>query len=277
MIRGAVLGGDVSKSRSPAIHAASFRDIRIKGAYGAFSVDQEEFEPLVRRLGNEGYRYLNVTIPHKQAAAAIADRRSPFVRATGAANTLIFQRSGRRLSIRAENTDGYGLLTALSDLGVTSVRGRTIVMVGSGGAAAGAMFALVRAGARVRLVARRPGPARALRQRLPSAQRTRVTLSSWTPRKLAAALKGADVLVSAVPAAAWQGTDARAGLALLARSAAVVEMAYGGATPLAAAVRPLCARYQDGLPMLVHQAACAVELAVGKKPRSAPLLRAARG
>jgi shikimate 5-dehydrogenase len=53
-------------------------------------------------------------------------------------------------------------------------------------------------------------------------------------------------------------------------------MAYGAATPLSAAVRPLCSRYQDGLPMLVHQAARAIELAVGAKPAAEPLLRAAR-
>src|SRR4051812_12713945 len=114
MIRGAVLGGNVSKSRSPALYAAAFRALKIEGTYERFSVDEAGFAPLVRRLGDEGYDYLNVTIPHKRAAAQLAKKASPLVRHMAAANTLIF----RRGSLRAENTDGYGLLTALADLGI---------------------------------------------------------------------------------------------------------------------------------------------------------------
>src|SRR5262245_32223454 len=141
MIRGAVLGANVSKSRSPAIHAAAFKALRVAGQYGAFSVEPAGFERLCRQLGEEGYRYLNVTIPHKASAAALAGQRSPLVRRVGAANTLLLRRGPRGLAIRAENTDGYGLLAALGDLGVKAGRGRRFVMVGAGGAAAGALAA----------------------------------------------------------------------------------------------------------------------------------------
>lgn len=276
MIRGAVLGGDVSKSRSPAIHAAAFKVLGVTGNYLAFSVDAAGFVPLVRTLAGDGYRYLNVTIPHKRAAADLANSRSTLVRATGAANTLIVSRTAGKVSIRAENTDGAGLLAALGDLGVTRLRGQIVVMVGAGGAAAGALTALIGAGARVRLIARRPMAARTLRLRLSTRARGRVSVAAWTPRSLAKALDGADVLVSAVPAAAWDSDDARAGLNGIARGAAVLEMAYGATTPLAKAVRSRIARYQDGLPMLVHQAAAGIALALGRKPPAEPLLRAAR-
>src|SRR4051812_34785431 len=124
MIRGAVLGGNVSQSRSPAIHAAGFRALEVEGRYERFSVDEAGFAPLVRRLGDEGYDYLNVTIPHKRAAAELAASASPLVRQMAAANTLIFRRRGRAVSVRAENTDGYGLLAALADLGVVAGRGQ---------------------------------------------------------------------------------------------------------------------------------------------------------
>ena len=111
--------------------------------------------------------------------------------------------------MRAENTDGAGLIAALADLGAT-VAGQTIVMVGAGGAAAGALEALTRGGAKIRLVARRPAVARAVRRRLPSKQQARVAVTAWTAAALADALEGADVLVSAVPAAAWaRGRRAR--------------------------------------------------------------------
>jgi shikimate dehydrogenase len=277
MIRAAVLGIDVSKSRSPAIHRAAFEALGVEGAYEAISVEARRFRAVIAELRARGFRYVNVTIPHKRAAAAMADLRGPEVRVAGAANTLLFDGAarGRTARIRAENTDGAGLLAALADLGVKP-RGAAIVLVGAGGAAAGALEALTRAGARVRIVARRPPAARALKARLPAAQRARVTTALWRPEALAGALAGAAALVSAVPAAAWGEPGARDGLDALAPGTAVLEMAYGAATPLSRAVRPRVRRYADGLGMLVHQAARAVELAVGKPPPVAPLFRAAR-
>ena len=75
MIRAAVLGADVSKSRSPAIHRAAFRALGVRGTYEAISVDAAGFDALVAGLRAKGFRYLNVTIPHKHAADALADAR----------------------------------------------------------------------------------------------------------------------------------------------------------------------------------------------------------
>ena len=149
-VRAAVLGADVSRSRSPAIHEAAFRALGIEGSYVAHSVTARGFRRLVNALAGDGYRYLNVTIPHKGLAAEMATSQSAAVRRSGAANTLILGR-GR---IRAENTDGPGLLAALRDLGAEPA-GAVAVVVGSGGAAAGAIEALTAIGARVRIVARR--------------------------------------------------------------------------------------------------------------------------
>lgn len=273
MIRAAVLGADVSKSRSPAIHNAAFKALGIDGEYLARSVDAAGFASLVRQLRADGYRYLNVTIPHKDAAAALADEHGPEVRASAAANTLLF--ATPTAPIRAENTDGAGLIAALADLSAP-VAGKTIVMVGAGGAAAGAAEALTRAGATLRLVARRPDAAEALRDRLAAPQQKQITVAPWTAAELRAVLSDTDILVSAVPAAAWAADDARAGLDALPRAAAVLEMAYGGTTPLAEATRTRTDRYADGLGMLVHQAAHAITLALRKKPPLPPLFAAAR-
>jgi shikimate dehydrogenase len=271
MIRAAVIGSDVSKSRSPAIHNAAFRALGIDGEYGAISVAPAGFDALIADVRARGYRYLNVTIPHKAAAFAIADVHGPEARVSGAVNTLLFEDAG----IRGENTDGAGLLAALADLGVAAA-GSVVVMAGAGGAAAGAVEALTRAGAEVRLVARRPEIAEELRGRLHDAQRGRVATSAWRGDGLARALDGATVLVSAVPAAAWNDPAAAAGLAALSAGAAVLEMAYGAGTPLAAAVRARTDRYADGLGMLVHQAAHAITLALGKTPPLPPLFDAVR-
>jgi shikimate dehydrogenase len=278
LIRGAVLGADVGRSRSPVIHRAAFAALGLDGTYEAISVDDRGFAPLVRRLGREGFRYVNVTIPHKLRAARMAHERSPAVRAAGAANTLVFTRGARgAVRIAAHNTDGDGVVAALADLGVKLGRGTTIVLVGAGGAAAGALLSFVNAGAHVHLLARRPEAARALRRRFAPPLRARIDVASWTATELAARVARANVLVSAVPAAAWEDREARAGLAALPRGAAVLDMAYGAkASPLARAVRRKTARYQDGLPMLVHQARRAVQLALGRRPPVDPMLRAAR-
>lgn len=273
MIRAAVLGADVSKSRSPAIHEAAFRALGVRGAYEALSVDAAGFDALVAELRAAGYRYLNVTIPHKVAAARLADTRGPEVRASGAANTLLFS-SGPRVRMRAENTDGVGLLRALADLGVAA-RGARVVMVGAGGAAAGALEALTRSGVAVTVLARRPAVARAIRLRLPARQQARVAIRTLSPRTLTAAVEDMTALVSAVPAAAWNA-ESLGPLRALGRDTAVLEMAYGGLTPLGAAVRTHTKRYADGLGMLVHQAARAIELALGQEPPLPPLFRAAR-
>ena len=273
MIRAAVLGADVSKSRSPAIHDAAFAALGVEGRYVAHSVDAAGFAALVRQLRADGYRYLNVTIPHKEAAAQLADEHGPEVLASGAANTLIFETPDA--PIRAENTDGAGLIAALAELGV-AVAGKTIVMVGAGGAAAGATEALTRAGAELRLVARRLDAATALRERLQPSQRRRVRAVAWTDVALRDALASSDVLVSAIPANAWHSPEARAGLDAVTAQTTILEMAYGHHTPLGQAARDLNARYADGLGMLVHQAAHAITLALGQKPPLPPLFAAAR-
>jgi shikimate dehydrogenase len=276
VISAAVLGSDVSKSRSPAIHNAAYKVLGMEGRFEAVSVDAAGFESLVRDLGTRGYRYLSVTIPHKVAAASLATTRSALVRNCGAANTLIFE-PGRPDAIHAANTDGHGLLAALSDLGV-EVGGQDALLIGAGGAAAGAIEALTVAGARVRVVARRLDAAVAMIDNLPKHRRSLVRPFAWGDGGLGRALEGARMLISSVPAIAWSDSAAVADLATIERDTAVLEMAYGnhGTSPLGRAVRGRVARYADGLGMLVHQAGRAIEIALGESPPLGPLFAAAR-
>lgn len=272
-VRAAVLGADVSRSRSPVIHQAAYAALGIPGEYRAISVPAPAFSSTVRALFADGYRYVNVTIPHKLRAARLAVTRSRAVALTGAANTLIARRAG----LHAENTDGDGLIAALAELGAPVTRGMPVLLLGAGGAAAGALLALVRRGAQVTLLARRPAQAAALRRRLPEPLRARVRAAALTPARLGAAAASCRLVVSAVPAAAWADAElADALAAALPRAAAISEMAYGAPSPLAALARRRRLRYQDGLPMLVHQAARAVQLALRRTPPIAPMAAAAR-
>ena len=261
MIRAAVLGADVSKSRSPAIHNAAFRALGLQGRYEAISVEAAKFEATVAELGGRGFQYLNVTIPHKAAAAALGTTRSAMVRQCGAANTLIFE-PGSPGVLHAANTDGYGLLSALSDM-AADAGGQDVVLVGAGGAAAGAVEALTAAGARVRVLARRLEAAQALVEKLPAQRRGLARAIAWADGGLVQALDGARALVSSVPAVSWEDPTAVEGITAIDRDTVVLEMAYGtrGQSALARAVRGRVARYADGLGMLVHQAARAIKAA----------------
>ncbi len=111
MNRLAVLGQPIAHSLSPAMHTAAFRALGIddEWSYEAIELAPAEFEGGVAELRERGYVGANVTVPHKEAALALADRPSPAARAIGAANTLSFDAAGRR----ADNTDAPGLIAAL--------------------------------------------------------------------------------------------------------------------------------------------------------------------
>src|SRR4051812_34231089 len=108
--------------------------------YQRLPVPPELFGETVRALGAAGFAGANVTVPHKEAALALASEATAAARAIGAANTLAFGPDG---AIAADNTDAPGLLAALPE----PIAGRRAVVLGAGGSARAAVFALLGAGA----------------------------------------------------------------------------------------------------------------------------------
>src|SRR5204863_2409744 len=118
-------------------------------------------------------------------------------------------------------------LAALADLGADA-GGQEVVLVGAGGAAAGALEALTAVGARVRVVARRLEAAAALVERVPASRRSLARPLTSGDGGMARALEGARVLVSSIPAAAWDDPALAEGVHEIERDTVVLEMAYGG-------------------------------------------------
>jgi len=105
-----VLGWPVAHSRSPAMQRAALEAAGLDGwTYQLLPVPPELFDETVRALPAAGFLGANVTIPHKEAALALADSATPLARTIGAANTLTFTVDG----IEADNTDAPGLLAAM--------------------------------------------------------------------------------------------------------------------------------------------------------------------
>src|SRR5262245_35887894 len=143
MKRLAVLGHPVSHSRSPAMQNAALDALGLAGEWSYVAIDlaPDEFGERTRALPGEGFVGANVTIPHKEAALAIADEASERAQMIGAANTLSFADG----TMRAENTDAPGLVAAL----LGPIRGRTALVLGAGGSARAAVWALAGEGASV--------------------------------------------------------------------------------------------------------------------------------
>jgi shikimate dehydrogenase len=123
--------------------------------YQLLPLPPELFGEAVAALPGAGFRGINVTIPHKQAALVLADRATPRAAAIGAANTLLFAEGG----IDADNTDGPALIAQLP----VEVSGASALVLGAGGSARAAVWALLDGGAdEVRVYNRTHARARAL-------------------------------------------------------------------------------------------------------------------
>jgi shikimate dehydrogenase len=150
MNRLAVLGHPVSHSRSPAMQNAALEALGLGGewSYEALDIDPTDFAERTRGLPGQGFVGANVTIPHKEAAVMLADETSEAAEGIGAANTLSF----REGAIRADNTDASGLLASLPG----PVERSSALVLGAGGSARAAVWALAGQGANVSVWNRTP-------------------------------------------------------------------------------------------------------------------------
>jgi shikimate dehydrogenase len=256
-----VLGWPVAHSRSPAIQNAALAAAGLGGwRYQLLPVAPALFEETVPALPGAGFRGANVTIPHKATALRLATEVSPRARAIGAANTLIFGPDG---AIAAENTDAAALIDTLP----RPAAGATALVLGAGGSARAAVWALIAAGAaEVRVWNRTPARARALCAEL-----------GGSPVERAAP---ADVLVNCT-SVGLDGSGSLAGLPLhpgqLPGYGCVVDLVYGGApTGLIAAARAAGVATVDGLELLVGQGALSFALFTGR-PAPLAVMRSAAG
>jgi shikimate dehydrogenase len=250
-----VCGWPVAHSRSPQMHNAALRAAGLADwRYLRLPVPPELFAEAVRALPAAGFRGVNVTIPHKHAALAVADRASEAARAIGAANTLTFEGG----AIVADNTDAPGLLAALGE----SPAGRTVLILGAGGAGRAAAWALKRAGAADVAVWNRT-PERA------------VALAAELGVRAVETAGSADIVVNCTsvglndPEATFKALPLQADE--LGAGSLVVDMVYrAGGTHLLEAARTRGARVIDGLEILVAQGAASFERWTGlEAPREA--------
>ena len=241
-----VCGWPVAHSRSPAMHNAGLQAAGLADwEYLALPLPPELFAETVRALPAAGFRGVNVTIPHKEAALALADDASAAARAIGAANTLTFEPGG---AVVADNTDAPALLELVR--GVLDPAGRRALVLGAGGAARAAVWALVQAGAQVEVWNRTPARAEALASEL-GARHT--ADPGYAEIVVNATSLGLDPNIDPFKAIPLKADTFEAG-------SCVIDMVYGsGETRFLEAARSQGARVIDGLEMLLTQGVASFE------------------
>jgi len=263
--RYAVIGNPVAHSKSPQIHAAFARATGQDIAYGRLLAPPDGFAATVRAFVAAGGRGLNVTLPFKQEAFALAATLTERARIAGAVNTLRFDADGPL----GDNTDGVGVTRDLAqNLGV-ALRGADLLILGAGGATRGIVAPLLAEGPRTLTIANRTVD-RAYALAADFAALADVRAAS------AAALEGRrfDVVIHATSAGV-RGDDTPAWPAgLFAPGALAYDLAYAdGPTPfLRWAEAQGATRRADGLGMLVEQAAESFLLWRGVRPDTRAVL-----
>ncbi len=207
----------------------------------------------VRALGDSGFVGANATIPHKRAALELADSATSTAAAIGAANTLTFSPDG---TIAADNTDAAGLLAAIGE----PLAGKRALVLGAGGSARAAVWALLDAGAEEVTICNRT------RERADELARELGARSVQRPAR-------ADLLVNCTSVGLAPAPDELSQLGLtrerVGEYALVVDLAYrAGDTALVDAARSHGVRTLDGLEVLVAQGALSFTSWTG---RAAPL------
>lgn len=135
----AVVGDPIAHSKSPLIHTRFAEQTGQTMAYGAYAISRENFAQFVSDFFAHGGSGLNVTLPHKEAAFELAEQNSPRASLAGAVNTLYVE--GGKLC--GENTDGPGLVRDLCVNHGLDLENKSILMLGAGGAARGALAELI--------------------------------------------------------------------------------------------------------------------------------------
>jgi len=262
----AVLGHPIKHSVSPAMHNAALAAMArsekdyLTWKYFRFDVPPADLPQALVRLHAAGFHGLNLTVPHKVLAFSLVKEIDPAAVAVGAVNTLRRTADGWR----GFNTDGYGLAAALREKLGVSLAGMPVILLGAGGAARGAAVECLQQGCASLWIANRT---QANLEALLAAVRPlagRTPLHGFDPTQRAVPLPAGALVINATSAGLKASEPAPIDLRQLPPGAKVYDMIYN--PPQTALLRDAAALglpHANGLSMLVHQGARALEIWTG--------------
>ena len=261
-----VVGHPVAHSWSPFIHGMFAKASAQNIVYRLFDVSPEEFRRETLRLLTSGVRGLNVTLPHKQAAAELVNELTPRATRAQAVNTIAFFEE----TLVGDNTDGVGLVCDLERNLQVELAGKRVLILGAGGAARGVVGPLLdRDLATLTIANRTPFKSRKLADEFADSG----SVYGCTFAEIAG--PPFDLIINAT-SASLQGEMPELPAGLVDEHTLCYDMAYGrGHTPFTLWARALNAgRTSKGWGMLVEQAAESFLLWRGIRPATEPVLEA---
>lgn len=265
-----VAGWPVAHSLSPRLHNHWLKAHGMDGAYVPLAIPREHLAEALKGLRLAGFKGINLTIPHKEAAFCLAHKLDAAAQAAGAVNLLIFREDG---TLEGRNTDAEGLAESLTAAGV-SLSGKTATLLGAGGAARAAILALDAIGAgEIRVLNRHADRATALANALAPFVNAKLKPIAWADWPAIAHDTG--LLVNATSAGMKGQPALDLQLDPLPASAAVCDLIYNPLeTTLLKNAKARGHKTVDGLGMLMYQAAPSFAAFYGVMPKVTPELRA---
>jgi len=246
-----LLGDPILHSKSPEIQNRAFEAAGVDGVYVALQCEEEDLEGFmvsIARSGGGG----NITLPHKEKAAAIVEIASEAVVQTGACNTFWGDERGR---IHGDNTDVDGFRSALSFFIGSVPSGIRVLLLGGGGAARASLLGLIDEGAdEIVIFNRTPERARSMSRRI-GGERTRVI-------PVLEEIEGEDfdLVINATRLGLEKNDASPVDLERLGCVGAAMDLVYGRhITPFVRAAEAMDIRATDGAEMLVRQGAASFE------------------
>ena len=259
-----LLGQPLGHSLSPAMHNRAFHTRGLNFCYLPIELADEDLAAVTAGIARMNFAGYNVTIPHKIRIMEYLDAVDPLARAIGAVNTVTLK-NGRATGY---NTDGIGFVHSLeADEGV-SVRGKTVLLLGCGGAARAIAMTLAQQGAgRIVLSNRTESKAHALAEDVSRLGRARCHAIPLHATAMETALGDTDILVNTT-SVGMQPREERMPIEtrLLHGGLVVCDIVYNPArTCLLAAAEKRGCRVVGGIGMLVYQGAAAFRMWTGQE------------
>ena len=253
-----IFGDPLTYTLSPAFQNAGFAKLKLDWSYVALPGDAAALKKIWKGLiESPSFMGANVTIPHKLVAMGLADRLSPEAKAIGAVNTLY--KKGKNWI--GHNTDGDGFLNALNRAWGRSLKGKNLLLLGTGGSARAIAWAASKKGAAVLVAGRNKVRANALARGLKN-----VSAIPLDDKFLAALMDSSDVIVNTIPDASVGRRLGRLLPRVKKNSAVVFDITYKPAlSPLMKAGKQKAWKVVNGLPMLLEQGILSFQCWTGRR------------
>jgi shikimate dehydrogenase len=257
-----LIGDPIEHSLSPYIHNAAFKHLKLDFVYVAFKVSKENVREALEGARALGIKGLNVTMPLKTAVIKHLDKLDQNAEKIGAVNTIL-NNDGTLIGY---NTDGLGALEALKANGQNPA-GKSILVLGAGGAARAVAFALCKDAKNMTVLNRTPEKAKILAEELSRIFEKKVKFGGLGEETLRQEVEDADILVNATAVGmAPKTNETPVNTKLLHPNLTVFDLVYNPPeTQLLKEAKATGAKTIDGICMLVHQGALSFRIWTGKK------------